>query len=249
MEFNHVISCVLDIGEQMLVSGAEIYRVEDCIRRICYAYGVIDVDVFTITSSIVLTVQKPDGERLTQTRRIESYSTNLDRVDRLNALSRQMCRERLGYEEFTRRFQDIMSRKPISHKMQALVYGMSAAAFTMLFGGTWQDGFLALFIGAAVKGVVWLVDAVNFNRVLSNLFAAFVMSVLALLAGRWGLAQKVDMLVMGNIMLVIPGAALTNSLRDMISGDTMAGILRFSEACMFALAIAAGYLLAGGVLG
>ena len=249
MEFNHVLSCALDIGEQMLVSGAEIYRVEDCIRRICYAYGVVDVDVFTITSSIVLTVQQPDGERLTKTRRIEGYSTNLDRVDRLNALSREMCREHLSYEEFSGRFQDIMSRKPISHGMQAVVYGMSAAAFTMLFGGTWQDGFIALFIGAAVKGVVWLVDAVNFNRVLSNLIAAFVMSVLALLAGRWGLAQKVDMLVMGNIMLVIPGAALTNSLRDMISGDTMAGLLRFSEACIFALAIAAGYLLAGGVVG
>ena len=55
----------------MHVSGGEIYRVEDCINRICRAYGAIDVDVFTITSSIVLTIQAPDGRRLTQTRRIE----------------------------------------------------------------------------------------------------------------------------------------------------------------------------------
>ena len=62
-------------------------------------------------------------------------------------------------------------------------------------------------------------------------------------------ADNADMMVMGNIMLLIPGAALTNSLRDMISGDTMAGMLRFLEACILALAIAAGYLLASMVMG
>ncbi len=249
MDFSRVLSCALDIGEQMLVSGAEIYRVEDCIRRICFAYGASHVDVFTITSSIVVTVQQPDGQRLTQTRRIESYKTNLDRVDLLNELSREICRRHMSYAEFLEKYQGILNKKPYPQWVETIGYAMAASGFTMFFGGTWRDGLVALVIGAVVKGVVWLVDAVNFNRVLSNLIAAFAMSILAILAGRCGLADKVDMLVMGSIMLVIPGAALTNSLRDMISGDTMAGLLRFSEACILALAIAAGYLLASACLG
>jgi len=79
MDFNRVLSCALDIGEHMLVSGAEVYRVEDCIRRICFAYGATDVDVFTITSSIVATVEPPGEQRLTQTRRIEYYAYCMNR--------------------------------------------------------------------------------------------------------------------------------------------------------------------------
>ncbi len=33
--------CAMDIGEQMLVCGAEIHRVENSMERMCYALGVI----------------------------------------------------------------------------------------------------------------------------------------------------------------------------------------------------------------
>ena len=249
MEFSHVLSCALDIGEHMLVSGAEVYRVEDCIRRICFAYGASDVDVFTITSSIVVTVEPPGAQRLTQTRRIARYATNLDRVHRLNQLSREMCRDRISYQEFRTRFQSIMDCKPYSVRKEFLAYALIASSFTVFFGGSWRDALISAIIGLVLKATVMLIGAVNFNHVLSNLIASFVMSTLAYLSVRFGLADTVDMIVIGNIMLVIPGVALTNSLRDMVSGDTMAGILRFIEACILALAIAGGYFLASLLVG
>ena len=48
--------CAMSIGEQLLINGAEVSRVEDTIRRICMAYGAARVDVFSITSSIVTTM-------------------------------------------------------------------------------------------------------------------------------------------------------------------------------------------------
>ena len=77
----------LNIGEQMLMCGAEVHRVEDCIRRICTAYGAVRVDVFSITSSIVVTMYGPDFGSLTQTRRISRQNTDMYRLDRLNQLS------------------------------------------------------------------------------------------------------------------------------------------------------------------
>lgn len=81
----------LNIGEQMLMCGAEVHRVEDCIRRICTAYGAVRVDVFSITSSIVVTMYGPDFGSLTQTRRISRQNTDMYRLDRLNQLSRDIC--------------------------------------------------------------------------------------------------------------------------------------------------------------
>lgn len=249
MEFSQILSCSLDMGKQLLVSGAEVYRVEDCIRRICFAYGAADVDVFTITSSIVVTIEQPDGQRLTQTRRIERYTTNLHRVHELNRLSRLMCREHIGFEEYQRQFQAIMAQKPYSQWIELVCYAMVAFSFTLFFGGSLRDAGISALIGIVLKITVYGVSAVHFNHVLSNLIASFVLSVLAYLSVRGGWADTVDMIVIGNIMLIIPGVTLTNSMRDMVSGDTMAGILRFIEACILALAIAGGYFLASAVMG
>ena len=244
MNNTEVLSAAMDIGEAMLKNGAEVYRVEDCVRRICFAYGAQSVDVFSITSSILLTIEFPNEVRITQTRRIMSFVTDLDRVDRLNQLSRRMCSERLDHETFRAAFCEIVQRKRYSYLVETFAFALIAAAFTVFFGGSWQDGLISGAIGMIVKAAVYLSSVVNFNRVLSNLIASFVMSVLAFLSVRFSIARSVEMIVIGNIMLLIPGVILTNSLRDMISGDTMTGILRFAEAIILALAIAGGYILA-----
>ena len=59
-----LIGCVMDIGEQMLLCGAEVHRVEDSIERMCHAFEAERVDVFIITSSMVVTVFLPSGEKL-----------------------------------------------------------------------------------------------------------------------------------------------------------------------------------------
>jgi uncharacterized membrane protein YjjP (DUF1212 family) len=68
MESEQLLTCALDIGEQMLISGAEIGRVEDSIRLICSAYGCHRTDVFTITSSIVVSIEDNNRRFFTQTR-------------------------------------------------------------------------------------------------------------------------------------------------------------------------------------
>ena len=53
----------------------------------------------------------------------------------------------------------------------------------------------------------------------------------------------VDKVIIGNIMSLVPGIGLTNALRDLFTGDSIAGLLRSIEAVLTALAIAAGYFL------
>ena len=53
---NEYLYRILDIGQYMLQCGGEVSRVEDSIRRLCLSFGAERADVFTITSSIVVTV-------------------------------------------------------------------------------------------------------------------------------------------------------------------------------------------------
>ena len=53
----------LDMGDALLNSGAEIFRVEDTLNRMGYACGATQMNVFVITSSIVITMEFPgDGK-------------------------------------------------------------------------------------------------------------------------------------------------------------------------------------------
>jgi uncharacterized membrane protein YjjP (DUF1212 family) len=87
------------------------------------------------------------------------------------------------------------------------------------------------------------------NQILINVVTTFLVSSLAILSVKAGLGSDANEIIIGNIMLLIPGIALTNSLRDMISGDIISGLLRFLDAILVAAAIAAGYIMAAQLLG
>ena len=80
----------LDLGEMMLSIGAEVKRVEDTLIRMGNAYGASRMNVFVITSSIVITMAFPDEMELTQTRRILSPGgSDFTKLEELNNLSRR----------------------------------------------------------------------------------------------------------------------------------------------------------------
>lgn len=243
MQKDKLLSFALDIGEQMLVSGAEIGRVEDSLKRICSAYECKRVDVFTITSSIVLTLTDENNTSITGTRRIERYSTDLDRLHKLNDLSRKICSDKPSLTYIENELLKIESEKPYNILVQCLACALIAGAFTIFFGGKLLDGIASAIIGAVLKLVVYATNKTKVNMVFANVVCAAIASFLAFMCVKIGFGGAADKIIIGNIMLLIPGIALTNSIRDIISGDIMSGMLRFCEAIVIALAIATGYIL------
>ena len=69
-EISHFLHILVRMGEALQNSGAEVFRVEDTLNRIAIAYGAEDVNVFVITSSIVVTLTMPSLPPQTETRRL-----------------------------------------------------------------------------------------------------------------------------------------------------------------------------------
>ncbi len=249
MTGEQLLSCALDIGEEMLISGAEVGRVESAIRYICTAYGCTRTDVFTITSSIVVSAADPTGFHSTQTRRITGTHTDLTRLHRLNSLSREICQTKPDYDYVQGRLREICARKTYPLYLEALGSALIGFSFAVFFGGSWLDGFVASFFGLGLRYLTYALQKGGLNQIFVNVVASFLLSAGAIFLVRNGFGQDANKIIIGNIMLLIPGIALTNSLRDMISGDIMTGILRFFDAILVAAAIAAGYILAAQFLG
>ena len=249
MHPEQLLTCALDIGEHMLISGAEINRVEDSIRLICAAYGCRRTDVFTITSSIVVSIEDENRKFYTQTRRITGSRTDLSRLDKLNALSRHICAQKPEYSYVQAQLEEILRSQRYPLWLEVLCSAMIGGAFAVFFGGSWADAGVAATLGALLRLTTFALGLIHTNQILVNVIATFGLSTMAILAVRSGLGQNANNIIIGNIMLLIPGIALTNSLRDMISGDIMSGLLRFFDAILVAAAIAAGYILAAQLLG
>ena len=109
---NQLTQLILDIGEQMLICGGEVNRVEETISRLCTAYGALRADVFSITSAIIVTVCWENGEIITQSRRICASGREFNRLEELNELSRYICRTRPAIEEVESRMRKIVCPAP-----------------------------------------------------------------------------------------------------------------------------------------
>ena len=185
---------------------------------------------------------------VTQTRRITGGSYDLQRLEQLNQLSRRICAQHLSLEDTERALDAIMATPQYGFKLQVFTYALVSASFSLFFGGSWLDAAASGVIGVALKCLDRMIRKTEANAFLSALLCSCLGGLLAGLAVRFGLGDNVDMISIGNIMLLIPGVALTNSLRDMFSGNTISGLMRFIEAILLALTIAFGFALAASLV-
>ena len=241
MDANRVLAAILDIGELLLESGAEVMRVEDTITRLCQAYGFLRSDVFTITSSIVLTVQMEGGRVMPQTRRVRTRQTDLGAVEKLNALSREVCARRMPVELLNEKIEMIRTRKPAPFILTAACYAVISAVFSVFFGGNGYDAVTAAVSGIVLCLSLLVMSRMHVNAVIENMLCSAATAFAVMLMVRAGLGMHPDKIIIGNIMLLIPGIQLTTSLRDIFNEDMIAGLLGLAEAVLKALAIALGF--------
>ena len=237
--------CAMEIGEQLLISGAEVGRVEDTIRRICMAYGASRVDVFSITSSIVTTMYVEGFDAVTQTRRVSGMANDMYKLDGLNQLSRRICAEKLDPEEIMAELERIKNGPRYTTRQMAGIYALNSGCFCVFFGGNLKDMVVSAAIGVCLKYLEALIQRGSVNRLVTAFLCSLSGGFLANMAVKMRLGTQVDMISIGNVMLLIPGLVFTNSLRDMFSGDTITGLIRFLESIILATIIALGFALAG----
>lgn len=242
MDTERFSSALLDIGESMLIAGAEISRVEDTIMRICRAYHASRAEVFTITTVIILTVGFANEHEYTSMRQVGEYKVDLEYLNDLNAFSRHICKNPPALDELVRGYKRI-EKKPYSEYIRFFTHALLAFSFSLYSGGSAVDSVISAVIGIMLAAVMGFFERLGVNKILKVFCASFFSGAMAALFIIIGLGDSVDNIIIGNVMSLVPGLALTNSVRDMINEDIVSGLMRFSESLFIAVAIAAGFAM------
>ncbi len=241
-----VLDIAMELGAEILRSGGEIHRVEDTITRICRAYGAVGVEVFAITSLIIAEARMPDGSVASRSRRVAACYHHLARLEHLNSLSRAICARPASQAEVHQRIAAISRYRPVPEWLCYLGAMLATGCFAVFFGGTWRDGLVAALIGLVLTLFVRL-RPLRINAMARTVISSFLAGVLSVLLVKLRLGENVDKIVIGTIMLEVPGLSFGNALRDLFCGDTLSGTLRLIQALLQALMMAFGYMAAFAV--
>lgn len=244
MNYNKIVQGILDIGESMLKSGAENFRLEDSLYRMCKSYGFVRYDVFVIPSNIQITVETPEGEFITQVRKIESFDMHFDRLDYLNDLCRYVCRNTPDETELRQRYEEVLSRPPQRWFTHYIASIMGGTGFAVFFGSNFEDAIVAVIVSLMIAIVgKWLSEREP-NLMAYNLILSFLAEVIIIVSTRNGLGSHPERIMIGIVMLLISGLSTTNGIREILQRDYISGAINIMNSILGAAGIACGTALA-----
>ena len=253
MDYYLLTDLAATMGYHLAMSGAETFRVEDTVHRILGAYG-IECEVFAIPNSISVSLEAANGKPLMVLRRIGFHGNDLEKLEKLNALSRRICAEKPAPDEAFRwlreTLDDCRTYRTGVYYIGNILAGMG---FCIVFGGALRDCLWAGLIGLIIGLVSRFMDSREANPFFSTMLASCLMALPAYAAAGLGLLERPNAAIIGALMILVPGLLITNSMRDIIYGDTNSGMFRIVQVVLMAMAIALGtaaaWRLTAGIYG
>ena len=247
MQYSALLDLAADLGYELAMCGAETFRVEESVNRMLQAYGVT-AEVFSIPNCLIVSIETPDGEPMTRMRRIGYHGNDLDGIECFNAICRAICNRKPSLEE-ARSWLDHHPQLRRSYRAPVELLGnaLGAFGFAIFFGGSGIDALMAAICGLVVGVLGRFMGTVKTNPFFKTIASSFLMALIAYAMSGLGLTQNVDAVIIGALMILVPGLLFTNAMRDIIYGDTNSGVNRIVQVLLIAMAIALGTAAAWGV--
>ncbi|QNQ83089.1 threonine/serine exporter family protein [Lactobacillus sp. PV037] len=237
---DEILDTCLKAGRLMLEGGSEIYRVEDTMLRIAHNAGVEEARCFITPTGIFMSLGQHSYTQITQ---VKNRNINLELVDRVNELSRKFAAKEITLKQLRKKLQEISRALPdFPIWLQILGATIMSPTLMILFMGAydWADFLPAAIIGGGSYGFFLGMKRYTSVRFLAELVTAIVMATSTICLCHLLPILKVDNIIIGALMTLVPGVAITNALRDLFTGDLLSGISRAVEALLTAVALGGG---------
>jgi len=240
MDINEILKLASIAGQIILENGGETYRTEDTIVRML-ENKVDKVETFVTPTGIFVSVEQ-DGKIYTKISRVMKRSTNLNKVALVNDLSRRFSKEEVVKLDVRQYMDELLAIKKMDgYRYYITIFGagIAASGSVMLLGGSTRDFISTFIIAMVIQVCIGFFQKLGFPNFIVNCFGGALATIFSILFSQAGLGS-LDMLIVGSVMILVPGVAITNSIRDIISGDLVSGTSRGIDALISAAGIAIG---------
>lgn len=226
-----VLPCICAIGAKMAESGADINHCERLVEQLGYSYGADRVDALVFSSAVICTLHMPDGKVYTQMKRIGGVDIDFFMTERLNKLCRSVKHIPKSADDLLEDYY-LISEEPKIPSWDYVGAVLVVSGYTSFFGGSVLEAIVSALFALMLCLLIRKFAKYTPTSIGFNFIASFIMAVLIGVVCNTFDWLTPDPIISGVIMIIIPGLMWTNSIRDMLSGDTLAGALRFIESTL-----------------
>lgn len=225
-------------GELLIRNGAEMYRVEETIVRICESGGIRGINPFVTPT--LLFIAAGNGENFLYAKNIKKRSNNISKIALVNDFSRHFVAGHIDISQAMAQLQAIDEHKGYHYGLILFATGIACGIFAVLVGGKLGD-FVAAFVASVIA--VYTGDKIMAHSrtvFTGNFVASMFVGLISVISFQIKLVDNLDNIIVGAALALVPGVAFTAGIRDFITGDLISGIARIGEAILVAVAIAFG---------
>ena len=150
MEHSKLLNMGAELGQVLMTSGAEIYRVEESVERLLTAYG-LQPQVFALPNCLIVSVNTPAGQPITRMCRIPAHGTDIELLERCNQLCRRLCQNPLPVDKACELLDMVaVEARRFSARVVLGGYTVVGAFFSLFHGGAAGDGLCGALCGLLI---------------------------------------------------------------------------------------------------
>ena len=241
--FDRALELVMDAGQTLLANGGEVFRVQQTMEIMAASLGVRGFHVYVLTNGIFASAHLPGQDPVSLVRHVPTVSIHLGRVEAVNELSRELAAGKLDVAAAEKKLAAARTVPRITPRTEILACMVGSAGFAYLFGGSLADMPVAAIAGMLEALVCQHFAKHGINRMFTDIVAAFCCTLWAIAVQTLLPAVSANAAIIGALMVLTPGVALTMGVRDILNGDYLSGSIRLLDALLIAGSIAGGVVL------
>ena len=249
---DYILDFCKELGKQMIVSGANIERVDHCIERICHAYGLHDVTCANLTTRISISAKDEEKTYAHRQTDVPPQAINLERLKKLNNLSFEVVKNKPKEETLYDLLHSVTSND-FSWWVIMIGFMVAMMALARIFCAGWQEILIVELNTLILFGLSKAFSKVHINKIITNFVSMFICSMIAMGFYALGFISNFYIVAITNAFFLIPGIPMINCARNLLCGNEMNGAIDLLkvllEVCSIVAGVAAAYAILGGVVG
>ena len=239
---DNIIDFCTELAKKMIVSGANLERVQVALEKISRAYHLKDTSIYLQCNLISMAGRLPDGEYVFRQVDIPDPDIHLSRLSALNKVCYQVIREKPEGKKLESMLKDSTAGKEYSTLSIRIAQILGLSCVCMMFGGGLREVLSSMFVIAFLQQIQRLMSKPNIEQVVVNAVMLFAGTVLAyLLDTDFGLEIPVVLITLS--IMVIPGIPMVNAVRNLLCGNEQNGNMQILKIVIETMAMAGGLYL------
>ncbi|MGS0691704.1 threonine/serine ThrE exporter family protein [Shewanella sp. 0m-8] len=234
---------IIRLGKALHKFGTPAYRLETHLQGVSNVLGIEGYFLISPTA-MTFVLQHDEDQEYNHVARVKPGELDLGSLARTDELVEELMSGQRTLSEALERLEEISNKpNPYGTKLTLLAFGVSAGAFAMLMGTSWNDAFWSSMLGLMVYGLVYRAERSKRMAEMLEPLAAILCAIAAFAIARVDPSVNIPVVILSGIIIFIPGLALTLGLAELAARDLISGTARVMDAFMLLFKLYFGVIL------